>query len=273
MCVVAVTLGACLFPSLDGLGSAVDAASETGVEAAADVDAGLGSYVAEVMADGPASWWRLGESSTSQPAADEMNVQPGAYRTPGITLGAKGAIASDTNTAASYDGTNGSMFLPGTAYDLGGSVPFAIEVWISPLAAVTDDSGDATRRIISHRTVSPFFGWYMLIDGTQSIVFTRWDQNATTGSITSSPIATGTYSHVVVSSDGTTMSIYVNGVESANGPAGSITPNVAASSLAFGSHSDFSSGEWFAGQLDEPAIYTHALTAARVLAHYQAGIK
>ena len=30
--------------------------------------------------------------------------------------------------------------------------------------------------------------------------------------------------------------------------------------------------EWFNGTLDEPAVYTHALAPARVLAHYQAGI-
>ncbi len=53
-----------------------------------------------------------------------------------------------------------------------------------------------------------------------------------------------------------------------------VAPNetcVAATHVSFGATSDFTT-EYYAGGLDEPAIYTHALAPARVLAHYQAGI-
>jgi hypothetical protein len=279
----AILLTRCLFPSLDGLSSDASVV-ESGVEASADVandvssadasadvgaadgDAALGTYVEEVLADSPASWWRLGESSTSSPAADEMKVQNGTYRT-GVTLGLGGAIGKDTNTAASFDGTSGAMYLPGTMFDFGGSPPFAIEVWVSP--GPPTDSSDPLRRIVSHRTTSPYFGWFMAVDNLQRVVFTRWDSNATVASVTSTPLAPG-WSHVVVSADGTTLTLYVDGASVATGAEASITDTVA-THLSFGSTSDFTV-EWYDGALDEPAIYAHPLAPARVLAHYLAGI-
>lgn len=278
----ALALTRCLFPSLDGLSSGDASVVESGSEAGKDVviadqgappdvdgdaQAVLGTYVQEVTADSPASWWRLGESSTSSPAADEMKVQNGTYRT-GVTLGVAGAIGKDTNTAAAFDGTSGAMYLPGTIFDFGGSPPFAIEVWVSP--GPPTDASDPLRRIVSHRTTSPYFGWFMAIDNTQRILFTRWDSNATVASLTSTPLAQGQWSHVVVSADGTTLTLYVNGNPVASGSEATIT-DTASTHLSFGSTSDFTV-EWYDGALDEPAIYTHALAPARVLAHYQAGL-
>jgi len=161
------------------------------------------------------------------------------------------------------------MYIPGTLFDFGGSPPFAIEIWISP--GPPPDASDQLRRIVSHRTTSPYFGWYLAIDGTQRVVFTRWDQNATVAAVTSSPVPQGQWSHVVASADGSTLTLYVNGAPVASGPEASITPNIAATHVSFGATSDFTS-EYYAGALDEPAVYTHALAPARVLAHYQAGI-
>jgi hypothetical protein len=249
-----------------------DVESGVGVDAQADADAApaLGTYVQEVTADSPASWWRLGESSTSSPAADEMKVQDGTYRTSGITLGVAGAIGKDSNTAAAFDATNGAMYLPGTLFDFGGSPPFAVEVWVSPGPPPAADASDPLRRVVSHRTTAPYFGWYMAIDANQRIVFTRWDSNATVASVTSTPLVQGQWSHVVVSADGTTLTLYVDGASVASGAEATIT-DTPASHVSFGTTSDFS-GEWFDGAMDEPAIYTHALAPERVLAHYQAGI-
>ncbi len=276
----ATLLTRCLFPSLDGLSSDASVV-ESGLDARADVasdaptpdasadagEAGLGTYVEEVLADSPASWWRLDESSTTSPAADEMKVQNGTYRT-GVTLGVAGAIGKDTNTAATFDGMNGAMYLPGSMFDFGGSPPFAIEVWISP--GPPTDASDLLRRIVSHRTTSPYFGWFLAVDNLQRVVFTRWDSNATVASLTSTPVAQGQWSHVVVSADGTTLTLYVDGASVATGAEATITDTVA-THLSFGSTSDFTV-EWYDGSLDEPAIYAHALAPARVLAHYQAGI-
>jgi hypothetical protein len=264
-----LALTRCLFPSLDGLAGGDASLQDAGFESGADV-ATLGTYAEEVKADSPAAWWRLGENDTSLPAKDQMGFQDGTYHVPGVTLGLKGAITSDPDTAVALDGVNGSMFLPGTLFGFGGSPSFAIEVWISPGAAPPADASDPLRRIVSHRTSAPYFGWFLAIDATQRVFFTRWDSNATVASITSSPIAQGQFTHVVASADGSNLVLFVNGAQVASGPEATITDTPAAH-VAFGSTSDFTT-EWLDGTLDEPAIYTHALAPARVVAHYQAGI-
>jgi hypothetical protein len=269
-----------LFPSLDGLSgdaSLPDGASDVAVDvpqvdASGDADASAKvTYVEAVQADSPYAWWRLGEADTSQAAKDESpNGNNGAYKTPGVTLGLKGAIANDPNTAMALDGVSGAMYLPGTIFDFGGSPSFAIEVWVSPGAPPPADASDTLRRIVSHRTVSPYYGWFLAIDDTQRVFFTRWENNTTVASVTSSPIPQSQFTHVVVSADGVTVTLFIDGASVASGSEGTIT-DTPATHLSFGSTSDFT-GEFIDGALDEPAIYTHALAPARVLAHYQAGI-
>ncbi len=273
----------CLFPSLDELtAGGEDASLDVGGEDASDSgDAGLaqdvatdalalGSYVGEVSKDSPASWWRLGELDASSPAKDEEGAQIGAYHVPGVLLGQKGAIASDTNTAMRLDGVTGAMSASGSAYDFGNSPPFAIEVWVAPSAP--PDAADQVRRVVSHRTSTPATGWMLILDGTQQVTFQRMDNDVVVGSVTTSaPIATGAFTYLAVSSDGATMSLYVNGALVSSSPAPTI-PVQTAPGLVWGASSGFGQ-EFLAGTLDEPAIYTHALSPERVLAHYQAGLK
>src|SRR5215204_2208436 len=66
-----------------------------------------GDYADNVLADSPASYWRLGESSGTV-AADAAGNNPGVY-TGGVTLGVPGGLANDLNTSASFDGVNDSV--------------------------------------------------------------------------------------------------------------------------------------------------------------------
>ncbi len=264
----------CLFPSLSDLTPTNDAATDATTDSADaattdSADASSTSYVIEVWADSPASWWRLGELATSAVAKDETDAQPGAYRVPGVVLGQPGALAGDSNGSAQLDGTNGAMFLSGSAYDFGGSPPFAVEVWVAPDPA--PDATDVVRRIVSHRTASPTgTGWALVIDGGQHVMFERLVNDAVVGSATSTTaLANGKFAHVVVSCDGATMSLYVNGALDGTGAAATV-PTQTAPALVWGASSAFGQ-EFLAGKLDEPAIYTHALPADRVLAHYKAG--
>ena len=274
----ALALTRCLFPSLDGLAgdaSAKDASTEAVAEASPSdapiVDAAPKTYVEEVTSDSPAGWWRLGEATTSSVAKDQTGGHDGKYNVPGVTLGLKGAIASDPDTAMAVDGVNGAMFLPGTLFDLGGAPAFAVEVWVSPGAPPPADASDTLRRIASHRSDSPYFGWYLAIDDTQRVLFERWDSNATVAAVTASmPLTQSQWAHVVLSADGTTLTLYVDGVQAGTCPEATIT-DTPANNVSFGSNSDLA-GEFFDGAIDEPAIYTHALAPARVVAHYQAGI-
>src|SRR5439155_15097845 len=70
------------------------------------------SYASIVLADGPAAYWRLGESSGTT-ATDASGHGFNSTYSNGVSLGASGAIGGDSNTAARFDGVddrvNGSV--------------------------------------------------------------------------------------------------------------------------------------------------------------------
>lgn len=228
-------------------------------------------FVDEVMRDSPASWWRFGESNPAQPARDELGVAPGTYRTSGVTLGVSGAIAGDPNTAMATDGMNGGMEAPGSLYDFGGSPAFAIETWVS--AAPSHDPAFPIQRIATHRTAVPLTGWRLYFDGTLRVVFERWDHDVMVATLTSTaPVTANAFAHIVVSGDGTTIALYVDGVSQQSAPEGFIAPNAVAANLSWAAKSDHFFNEFLLGVVDEGALYTHPLSADRVLAHYRSGL-
>jgi hypothetical protein len=70
----------------------------------------------------------------------------------------------------------------------------------------------------------------------------------------------GSYSHVVATYDGTTMSLYLNGIH--NSDKQDTDPRITSTAMGI--------GENFVGSIDEVAIYDHALDAGRVSAHFHA---
>src|SRR6266852_7303617 len=73
---------------------------------------GGAGYSAVILADKPLGYWRLGESDPSQAAKDASgNGNDGTY-VGGVTLGQKGAINRDPDTAAQFDGSTGYVDIP-----------------------------------------------------------------------------------------------------------------------------------------------------------------
>ncbi len=276
--IVTLGLGACsLMTDLDSLkgdAAVVDASNDALADASdgATGDAAsdakpVGSYLAEVTADFPSSWWRLGENNVILPAYDENgDFAPGAYRDAGVTLGVKGALSKDGNTAAKLDGLTGAVIFSGSIYDEEGLGEFAAEMWVAPTSASASN-----QRLISHLTASNADGWMLFLDGSLVPTFERIKSGTVVGNVVGTQaLATGKFTHLVVTGDGAQLLLYVNGALAAAGATqGSIT-QTSAPNLVLGASSDLTN-EYFAGTLDEVALYSHLLTAARVLAHYQAG--
>ncbi len=63
-----------------------------------------GSFEAALVADGPEAWWRLDEPSGATVMVDAMGRHDGMYNS-AVTLGMPGAVAGDSGTAASFNGT------------------------------------------------------------------------------------------------------------------------------------------------------------------------
>jgi hypothetical protein len=275
---VAATLGGCsLVVDLDGLKSAGSPdASIDASDAAVTIDASdastlpdVGTYHDEVTSDFPSSWWRLGETSALMLAKDENgNFAPGQYREAGVTFGVKGALASDGNTAITLDGNNGAVVMPGTDYILDGLPAFTLEIWASPAVAT-----GSTQRLVSHRTSSNADGWVLLLDSSLVPTYQELAAGAALANLTASKgLTVGTYSHIVVTGDGSTLTMYVNGQPSGVAVKQQSVPITAAPGLVLGSSSGVAQ-EFFKGSIDEAAIYIKCLGPDRVLAHYLAALK
>jgi hypothetical protein len=242
---------------------------ETGIEAS--VDAAL-TYPAVVEADTPLSYWRFGEASGTV-AADQMGATAGTYAG-GVTLGATGAIAGDSDTAATFDGSSGYVDM-GTGFAFGGTAAMSYEVWVKPNAADA-----AARRFVSKETNDGAReGFLMAYAGsgvdadsgapTGLMSFERWGSGGVDS--VDEYLTVGVYQHVVVTYDGATMSYYLNGVL-ATSTASTRVIKTLADPFRVATYSDSpAAADCFGGTIDEVAVYDHALSAARVALHYQVG--
>ena len=95
----------------------------------------------------------------------------------------------------------------------------------------------------------------------------RCDQSSSPRSAASGAIQVGSIYHVVGTYDGTTERLYINGVQVTSAAlTGAITTS--SNSLTIGSGG---AAGYFAGTIDDVAVYGTALSAARVASHYTAG--
>jgi hypothetical protein len=148
-----------------------------------------------------------------------------------------------------------------------------VEVWFN---RTTVNQASWRRLVSKERYVSSSDrgGWALEINATgdtnpNTLGFYRW--NGTTGqTIVKSTTTTvpGTWYHVVATYDGTNMRMYVNGALEAT-VASAISVENHTQMLAFGKLSNGAS--YYAGQMDEVALYGSALSAQQVSEHYAAG--
>jgi RHS repeat-associated protein len=220
------------------------------------------NYRAEVMADKPIAYWRLGDSGTGTVAADSSgNNNPGTI-SGGVTKGIAGALPADSDTAMSFDGTSGTIAvnLPTINTAPGGQV--TVELWM--YAPFTEPGG------------SILFGFnpYNLEFGGTTFGFNTANRGDVYG-VPLSALPLNIWVHVAaVFTNGnvTSNQLYFNGVQQSlsqlsGTPASySVTAQAKISGWAAGPSNQFN------GRLDEVAVYNSALTSMRVQAHYQAGV-
>ncbi|TMK79966.1 MAG: hypothetical protein E6G45_02105 [Actinobacteria bacterium] len=214
-------------------------------------------YRKQVLADEPIAYWRLGEASGTSAADLTGNGNTGTYAG-GVTLGAAGALAGDSDTAASFDGVNDDVTVPHTAA-LNLNDSFSIEFWAKQTSFTNTTPG-----IINKGTSGTANGY--LIFATNTGVLTLKRNNVSVS--TTAGALTAAYKHFVVVYDGTYVAWYVNGAFNsfgtvtypANGSAAGVT-------LGLGDPGQFANDA-----LDDVAIYQTALSQPRITAHYNAGI-
>jgi hypothetical protein len=223
------------------------------------------TYRSEVMTDSPQAYWRLGETSGTVAADESAGNSSGSYQL-GVTLGVGGAIPTDTNPAARFDGVDDQVNMgdPGTGALDFGTGDFSIEAWIK-----TTINGN---ELIASKQGSSGPYWNVMVtrDGGQ---VGRIRASINDGSVTtyaygpSVRVDNGKWHHVVVvfaRASGITVYVDRNNVRQTGGVASGNVSNTAAF-LVGGAAGTYRS---FKGDVDEVAVYGAALSATRVQAHY-----
>jgi hypothetical protein len=228
------------------------------------------TYSAEVLADSPVGYWRLGESSGTNAADSSGNSRDGTY-SGSPTLAQTGLLTGDADKSVSFDGSDDYVDLSNpSALRFSGS--FSLEAWVKIPSGVTQQAaviaqqydGSGVNYILAFfngadSSLKPSFGWY---NGSW-----RLQRSLTSLSV-------DTVYHLVGTWDGSSMKIYVNAVEpSYDGATGSGAPPTSTANFRIGSRWDTAaSPHKFTGFIDDVAIYSTALSQSRIQAHYDAGI-
>ncbi|MDD5416249.1 MAG: MerR family DNA-binding transcriptional regulator [Candidatus Daviesbacteria bacterium] len=213
--------------------------------------------------DGLVGYWDFSEG-TGTKAYDKS-----PYGNDGtITAGAGGWTTGKYGNAYDFDGASDGS---GTYIDVGNKITasnlssLTIEAWLKRDAI----SPAAEDHIISNWTGTYHFG-------TTSNKFSIYLYNTTPtqGSVTGTTTVTnGVWYHVVTTYDGSKIRIYVNGVEeNSTDFSGSLRSSSTTTKIgAGGSYPGAWASYLFNGKIDEPRIYTRALSADEVKAHYLRG--
>ncbi len=211
------------------------------------------SYYDEVLADAPAAWFRLSERSGTV-AADAVGGAAGTY-VGSVSLDQSGLVPADRTGSARFNGSGYVRVADRAALDLGDT--FTLEAWVN--FASTD-----LRAIVDKGA-----GAYILRTTETSRVLLR--QNSTGDVVTSSvALVPNRTHHVVATKAGTTTRLYVDAVD--------VTGTVTNQTLGNNSHelnigaADAGDINFVDGFVDDVALYPTALSAARVKAHYDAGL-
>jgi hypothetical protein len=221
-------------------------------------------YAGVVLADAPISYWRLGDAGDK--AIDEAAGANNGMYMGGVMLGSPGAIAAETNTAALLNGTDAYVDF-GDVLGFPGNAAFSIEAWVAP-TSLQGLRGIVTKSRFDN--VSGVINGFRLtsLDGT--VRFQRVSFDGDDGVASSTALPLGRYSHIVATYDGEAMALFVDAELVGSLP--SSTPISSLGAFAVGADFMHESGPtaFFAGSFDEVAVYSYALPAARITAHYQA---
>lgn len=261
-------------------------------------------YSDAVLADNPLAYWRLGEATTSGPAA---NLGTGgaaydlAYRSspsPLPATGAAGLLTADPDTAVSFSNTPGSaaanqQYLSANLATATGlnltTQSFSLEVWArtsvdvggSTLMAFMSTGGGSATVVDGTSSVSGGSGYTFHINGGNIRLAAHGTSNYQS---TAAFPDDGLTHHLVVTFDNqanNTVRFYLDGtlVSTLNGagdPIDASSGNPTGSELfalgAFAKQTGVGQGfGYWNGTLDEAAVYGYVLSDAQVAAHFAAG--
>ena len=213
-------------------------------------------YRDAVLADGPVGYWRLAE--TSGYAQDETGIAGRGSYVNGVTRGVAGALLTDDNLAARFDGVNDYVSV-GHSSALNVGDTFSYELWLKRGA-----SQGTTQRLL-HKGAGPAA---LGLGTSNKLVLLPGGTGMATTATSATAITDQSWHHVVATKSGASVHLYVDGVDvTALGTNTTMTANTTALNIARATSSSAHTN----ADIDEVAMYPVALSAERVRAHLEAG--
>jgi hypothetical protein len=239
--------------------------------------AGASSYSDVILADKPVAYYRFEDTAGSLDCLDSspagmysgtLNLDDSAVwpklEQPGI----------GSNSISFHAYTDGGVLVQKSYVsvpfnpDLNQPGPFTTEGWVRPTSVGGTDEWRSP--IGNFGGWGDSSGWFFYqspgVGGASSWIWVQKGGAIWVGGV---PVRKNQWDHLAASFDGTTVTFYVNGVNSGSANASTAAPN-SGNPFCIGQRAD--NNCFFDGNIDEVAFYTNALSEAQIQSHYQAGL-
>jgi Concanavalin A-like lectin/glucanases superfamily len=230
------------------------------------------AYDQAVTADSPTAWWKLADASGSGTAADASGNSHTGTAT-NVTFGYPGPVSVNASETAGFFNASSSTIT--SSYNPSGAA-ISIELWLNATVAQLT----AQPRVVANsHTDADNKGFQFQLTTASSLLTPKigFGNGTTTAAISGTyPVAASVgpsngWVHLVATYDSTTMRLYVNRIQSQSGTGLSGSVAAGSNGISIGYNATYG-GDFWGGSLAQVAIYTTALSAPRVLAHYQAAV-
>lgn len=219
------------------------------------------NYGKAVFQAAPDLYWRLGESSGTTAADSSASDNPGTY-VDGVTLGGPSGIAGTTNTSASFNGTSGLL---SSANVFSNPTTYSEELWFN---TTTQQGGKLIGFGDQPTGLSNGYDRHVYMETNGALTFGVW--TGQTNTITSpQSYNDGKWHHMVATQSSGGMKLYVDGTVVGTNP--QTQAQVYSGYWRVGSDRTWGPQPYFAGAIDEVAIYPVALSDADVANHFALG--
>ncbi len=220
------------------------------------------TYESAVAADAPAHQYRFDDAAGSKTLVDSVGSLTGTVTS--MTLGGTGPFTG--SHAGAFGGSSSSSF---ASSPLAGDTAFSVEAWVdwsggSSYGQPIFDFWSSGTNYLSLTPASTATG--------HPLTFQVHTTAGTTATVTAPELTASAWEYVAVTETGGVLTLYVNGKQVGQTTGVTLTPaSLGSTTSNFFGRGPLSTIPNFKGSLSNVAFYAKALSAAQVLAHYDAG--
>lgn len=221
------------------------------------------AYGAEVYKDDPSLYWRL-EDAAGPTAADASLSGNQALVSGGVTTGVAGPMEGAGGKAFTFDGSSG---MAAASSPVANPSVYSTEAWFK---TATTSGGKIIGFGNSNTGLSGSYDRHVYMRDDGRLTFGTWTgaENTTTSDL---PYNDDNWHHVVATQSSAGMKLYVDGVLVGTHSQTAAEPFTGYWRIGGDRVWGGASSSYFAGTIDEAAVYSKALTLEQVRAHYAHG--